>query len=254
MRYLPGKFVWFEHISNDATKAKKFYSDLIGWSVQDMPMGDQTYGMLMNAGASIGGFRTAGAGMPNCWTSYLSVLDADKSHVAAVAAGAKSLMAPFDMMGNGRTCALADPTGAAFCLWQGARDDAADVEKTPFGGWFWNELHSTDSKAALAFYQKAFGYTVDSMDMGPMGMYHVLKSADGKMRGGLMQASPQMTMPSNWLPYIHVSDCDAACARAQQLGAVMVIMPPTDIPNVGRACVLLDATGAAIGLIKGAGA
>lgn len=254
MSYLPGKFVWFEHLSNDAAKAKAFYTSLIGWTTQDVPMGPQTYTLIMNGGASgIGGFRSAETGIPNCWTSYLSVADVDQSHATAVATGAKSLMAPF-AMGPGRASAVADPSGAAFCLWKGAEGDPVDVEKTPFGGWFWNELHSTDSKAALAFYQKAFGYTVDSMDMGPMGMYHVLKGADGKMRGGLMQASPQMTMPSNWLPYIHVPDCDAACAKAQQLGAMMVIMPPTDIPNVGRACVLLDATGAAIGLIKGVGA
>ena len=92
------------------------------------------------------------------------------------------------------------------------------------------------------------------MDMGPMGTYYVLKDAGGKMRAGLMQANPAMAMPSNWLPYIHVPDCDAAAAKATQLGAMAIVMPPMDIPNIGRSCVLIDPTGAAIALIKGVGA
>jgi predicted enzyme related to lactoylglutathione lyase len=257
MSYVSGKFVWFEHVSNDAGKARAFYSALVGWVVHDMPMGDQTYGMIMNGGMArengIGGFRTATAGMPNHWISYLSVADVDKAHAQAVAAGARSMMEPM-AMGPGRASGITDPTGAMLALWKGGEGDPADTEKTPFGGWFWNELHSTDAKAALAFYKQAFGYSVDSQAMGPDMTYHVLKSADGKMRGGLMQANPAMTMPSNWLPYIHVKDCDAAVATANKLGAMAIVMPPTDIPGVGRSSVLIDPTGVAIGIIKGAAA
>lgn len=121
------------------------------------------------------------------------------------------------------------------------------------GGWFWNELWSTDAKAALAFYKKVFGYSVDAMDMGAQGTYNILKTPDGKMRAGLMQATPEMKMPSNWLPYIHVADCDKVAAKATQLGALSIAMPPTDIPEIGRFCVVIDPAGAAIALIKGAG-
>lgn len=55
-----------------------------------------------------------------------------------------------------------------------------------------------------------------------------------------------------WLPYIKVADCDAACTKAQALGAKAVVVPPTDIPNIGRFCVILDPQGAAIALMKGA--
>jgi len=62
---LPGKFVWFEHVSNDVAKARAFYEQLFGWHVESMPMGDQPYHMILNAATGIGGLRTAEPGMPN---------------------------------------------------------------------------------------------------------------------------------------------------------------------------------------------
>jgi uncharacterized protein len=246
MSYLPGKFVWFEHVSKDTAKAKAFYSALFGWGVNAMPMGAQAYDMIMLGDAGIGGFRAPEADMPSHWGSYLSVADVDASYVKATGAGGRGLMAPMAMGDVGRAAAVADPTGAAFALWKGAQGDPVDVEKTPVGGWLWNELHSSDAKAALAFYEKTFGFTHDSMDMGPGGMYYMLKDGLGKARAGLMQKSPDVPMPSNWLPYVAVADCDATAAKAKALGALSVVMPPMDIPSVGRASVVIDPTGAAI--------
>ncbi len=251
MSHLPGKFVWFEHVSNDVAKARAFYTALCGWTVQPMPMGEQPYDIIMNGAAGIGGFRGAEPGMPSHWASYLSVSDVDTSFAAAVAAGAKGLMPPMDFGAVGRAAAVADPTGAAVCLWKGAQDDPADVEKTPVGGWFWNELFTTDAKAAVAFYEKALGFSHDEMDMGPQGIYYMLKDAAGAMRAGVMQQPPGMAVPSNWLPYVHVADCDAAAAKATALGAQAITMPPTDIPNIGRFAVVIDPLGAAIAIIKG---
>lgn len=107
-------------------------------------------------------------------------------------------------------------------------------------------------KKALAFYEKTFGFSHDSMDMGPQGTYYMLKSADGKMRGGLMQSSGNEAPPM-WLPYVHVADCDASVTKAQKLGAKATVVPPTDIPNVGRFSVLLDSQGAAFAIMKQAG-
>jgi predicted enzyme related to lactoylglutathione lyase len=42
---LPGKFVWFEHVSRDAKKAQKFYGEVLGWKVE--PFGDSDYDMIL---------------------------------------------------------------------------------------------------------------------------------------------------------------------------------------------------------------
>lgn len=252
MSHLPGKFVWFEHVSNDVANARAFYGALCGWTTHAMPMGDQAYDIIMHGGKGIGGFRSAAPGAPSHWASYLSVPDVDASMLVATTAGATTLMPATDFGTVGRAAAISDPTGAALCLWKGSQGDPADEEKTPIGGWFWNELYSRDAKAAVDFYQKAFGFTHDEMDMGPQGIYYLLKDARGTMRGGVMQQPPEMVAPSHWLPYVHVASCDDAAAKATSLGARAIVVPPTDIPNIGRFAVLIDPLGAAIAVIKGA--
>lgn len=159
MAYLPGKFVWFEHVSGDVARARAFYEALCGWTTQSMPMGDQTYDIITNAEQGIGGYRKADTGTQAHWASYLSVPDVDAAFKAAIAAGAKSLAEPMDYGPVGRAAVISDPSGARISLWKGAQGDPADVDKTPVGGWMWNELHSSDAKAAVAFYTKALGLT-----------------------------------------------------------------------------------------------
>lgn len=253
MAHLSGKFVWFEHVSADPAKAQAFYGSLCGWTVQSMPMGAQSYDMILCGEQAIGGWRSADKGVAAHWASYLSVPDVDASTQASAAAGARVLMPPTTFGDVGRAAVIQDPSGAMVSLWRGAQDDPPDAASTPYGGWFWNELWSTDVKAATAFYQKALGYTIDTMDMGPQGTYYILKDGIGAMRAGAMQQPPDAPMPSFWLPYIHVPDCDAAAARATQLGALKIVVPPTDIPDIGRFAVVIDPLGAPIALIKGAG-
>lgn len=252
MSHLPGKFVWFEHSSPDPARARAFYQELLGWNVQSMPVGDQSYDMIMLGAEGIGGIRKAESGTPSHWMSYLSVPDVDAAFRAATSHGAGACLAPMDFGPVGRAAIIADPTGATVSLWKGAQGDRPDVEQTALGDWFWNELLTPDAPRALAFYEQAFGFSHEDMDMGPGGIYHLLKSADGKMRGGLMQSNlPQM--PPMWLPYVKVADCDASVAHAGKLGATTVLVPPADIPNIGRFSVLLDPLGAAIALMKPAG-
>lgn len=249
MSYLHGKFVWFEHLSGDVAQARAFYTQLFGWHAEKMPLGDQAYELIQNGNDAIGGFRSAPPGVPPNWNAYLSVADVDASYAAAVAAGAKGLMAPADFGTVGRGATIADPTGAALSLWKGSQGDRADVAQAAHGDWLWNELWTPDDRAALAFYEAVFGFSHDSVDMGPQGTYHVLKSADGQRRGGVTKAS-DAAAPPMWLPYVKVADCDAATAHAQALGARMVCVPPSDIPGIGRFSVILDPQGAALAMMK----
>ena len=56
-------------------------------------------------------------------------------------------------------------------------------------------------------------------------------------------------MPSQWLIYASVGNCDETLARAAKMGA-RTIVPGQDVPNVGRFGVIADPTGAAIAVIK----
>ena len=246
MSYTPGRFVWFEHCSSDVPAARGFYEKLFGWNTEMMAMaGSEPYPVIHNGDHGIGGYVQTQAGAPTQWMSYLSVTDVDSSYKAALAAGARSLMAPTDYGSAGRAATLADPTGGVFSLWKGADGDPAEVDVTPPGGWIWNELSTSDEKAALAFYEKAFAFTHDAMPM-PDGTYYSLKQGD-KGRAGLYK-SMHAGMPTMWTPYVCVADCDASSAKATSLGATVVV-PPSDIPGVGRLAMFVDPQGASIAVL-----
>jgi predicted enzyme related to lactoylglutathione lyase len=123
-----------------------------------------------------------------------------------------------------------------------------DPFKTP-GAFSWNELMSTDPVVAKAFYQGLFGWQLEDMDMGPEGTYTVVKTADGEAIGGVMGMPPGAEgMPSHWGAYVTVADTDATVSKAEALGA-KVIVPPRDIPKVGRFAVFHDPQGATLAVI-----
>lgn len=246
MNRLPGKFVWFEHLSPDVERARAFYAQWLGWKVEAMPMGDQSYQMILNAGTGIGGLRQAMAGVPTHWHAYLSVEDVDASAERARAAGAQVLMPPTDFGPVGRACTVADPTGAAFSFWRSTDGDAPDVKRAPVGAWCWTELTTTDDAKALAFYEAVVGYTHTTMP-GSNPPYHML-SAGGEMRAGLMRA-PQPGIASMWTPYVMTDGLDASVARAAAAGATTLV-PPTAIPGNGRFAILADPLGAVVGAFE----
>ena len=111
----------------------------------------------------------------------------------------------------------------------------------------WIELITTDAGAAKSFYSQLLGWTTEDMPM-PDGTYSVVKANDVGI-GGIMSMPPHMAgAPTHWGIYITVDDVDATAAKAQELGATP-LMPPTDIPDVGRFCTFQDPQGAIISVI-----
>ena len=51
--YLHGKFVWFEHLSNDVGAASAFYQSLFGWRTERIAMGEAQYPMIHNGAQPI---------------------------------------------------------------------------------------------------------------------------------------------------------------------------------------------------------
>ncbi len=111
----------------------------------------------------------------------------------------------------------------------------------------WCELMTTDVPAAKSFYSALLGWEIEEMAAGGTP-YNVAKTA-GRGVGGIMGMPPGAEgRPPAWGAYITVDDVDARLAKAVELGA-KVLVPPMDIPNVGRFCWIQDPQGAALGLI-----
>lgn len=104
------------------------------------------------------------------------------------------------------------------------------------------ELNTPDLDKAKEFYGQLCGWTFNDMPM-PTGVYSLFKPDDGP-GGGMLSISDA---PTQWLPYIGVDDIHAATAKAESLGA-KIIVSAQEVPNMGWFTVFQDPTGAAIAI------
>jgi predicted enzyme related to lactoylglutathione lyase len=245
-KHLPGKFAWYELVTSEPRRAQAFYAETLGWRVQGFPMGNFTYEMIYAGETMIGGYAQPRADRPSHWLSYVSVDDVDAAAKAVTLSGGKVIEPPSDIPNVGRRALIADPQGAEISLFRNTTGDPPDVEQTPVGQFFWNELHTTDPVKALSFYEKLVGYTHSTME-SPAGDYHVLSSG-GVGRGGVTSHLRAGVLP-HWVPYVVSDDVDAAATRAKRAGGA-VIMGPETIPEIGRTAVLQDSTGAVFSIMK----
>lgn len=115
------------------------------------------------------------------------------------------------------------------------------------GAFSWCELMTTDVAAAKTFYSGLFGWETEDMSMP--GMTYTVVKAGGSGIGGIMATPPEAQgVPPMWGAYVTVDDVDATAQTATKLGG-KVLVPPRDIPEVGRFCVIQDPQGAVINAI-----
>jgi len=116
------------------------------------------------------------------------------------------------------------------------------------GTFVWCELSTSDLASSKAFYTDVFGWEWGGADEYAEAQVGGRSIAAAMPRPEAMPAE----MPDHWLVYFATNDVDASTKKAQDLGASMVAVPPTDIPTQGRFSVVMDPEGAAFGLYKGA--
>jgi len=115
------------------------------------------------------------------------------------------------------------------------------------GVFSWAELATTDVEGAKSFYTSLLGWTTESAPVE--GMKYTLIKAGDEQIGGIMGVQCEtMGIPPHWGVYITVDNVDATSRKAEALGGT-VIMPPTDIPKVGRFSVLKDPQGVVFSVI-----
>jgi uncharacterized protein len=108
------------------------------------------------------------------------------------------------------------------------------------------ELNTTDVEKAKAFYGKLFEWKLEDVPME--GMNYTMIDV-GKGTGGGIMKHPVPGAPSAWLAYVQVDDIAAATAKARSLGA-NIMRDVTEVPGMGWLSILIDPTGAALGLWK----
>ena len=245
---------WADLSTTDETGAIAFYSAIFGWTDDPQPMGEnlfyhmQKLNGLEAAAIYQQGEEERNMGIPAHWNLYFTAADVDSVAEQAVRMGATIIFGPTDVFDAGRTVGIQDPQGAHFLVWQPKQHIGARVKDDP-GAMIWNELLTTSSGDAIDFYTGLLGLERGET-MAPMD-YTLLRS-EGTEVLGVMQITPDMgEVPPNWSIYFAVKDVDAAVTQAQSLGGGVVV-PATDIPDIGRFSVLTDPQGAFFNIFKGA--
>ena len=245
------RFVWHDLMTTDVPKALAFYTALFGWTRTPFDMGPAgTYDMIYAGEVGVGGMvpLSPGDGAPPHWIGYVAVKDVDAACAQVDALGGKTRVPPTDIPNVGRFAIVEDPQGAVFSLFHGDGPDMPSPASPPAGTVAWNELMTTDAEKAAEFYVALTGWTVQKVDMGPMGFYFLFKQGETNVAGMMRHPEADRTRPS-WTPYFAVASADESAARAAELGAT-VIVPPADIEDWGRFYMALDTTGAAFATLE----
>jgi uncharacterized protein len=122
------------------------------------------------------------------------------------------------------------------------------------GRFVWYELMTTDTKAAIAFYSEVIGWKAEPFPAPQGGEPYTMWVASQGPLGGVMTLSEEakkMGAPPHWMAHVEVDNVDATIAQVKAKGG-NVLVPPTDIPTVGRFSVFADPQGAAISVFKSA--
>ena len=120
------------------------------------------------------------------------------------------------------------------------------AEQNPF---LWQELVTPDQQASGEFFGKLLGWETKQVDAGEFGSY-TLFQASGRDVAGMM--NPTADTPGTgayWHSYVAVKDADACALQAVELGGKLVV-PPHDVPGVGRICAVSDPVGAVMHLMQ----
>ncbi|MEU4694579.1 VOC family protein [Actinoplanes sp. NPDC023714] len=238
----PGVPSWVDLATADLGDATRFYTAMFGWTAEIS--GDDFGGyttFLLNGLPVAGAGPLFGEGQPTAWSTYFAADDADAVAARVEAAGGKVLVAPFDVVDQGRMAACLDPAGAPFSVWEAGTMRGAEAFHVP-GALTWNELNTRDADGAMAFYGAVFGWDYRDGVVGPLP--YVICRNEGRPVAGIQLMAgdgwPDDLLP-HWLVYFAVGDCDVAAEHAYRLGA-RVVHPPTTVA-VGRFALLEDPQG-----------
>ncbi|GGK97128.1 VOC family protein [Mangrovihabitans endophyticus] len=244
----PGVPNWVDLGTANLDDAERFYTGLFGWTAH--VSGDDYGGYLvfsLDGRPAAGAGPLFGTGQPTAWSTYIATDDADAVAGRVEAAGGRVLVAPFDVMAQGRMAAFLDPAGAPFSVWQPGTMPGAEVFDVP-GALTWNELTTRDVEGSKTFYGQVFGWTCRDSSMG--GVPYVVWEHRGEPIAGMQPMIGEQwpdDLSPHWMIYFAVRDCDRSAALAHELGG-RVVHPPTTLP-MGRYAVLEDPQGGTFSIL-----
>lgn len=126
-----------------------------------------------------------------------------------------------------------------------------DACSSGHGSPVWYELMTPDPAGAKAFYDAVVGWNFGEGSPEFNG-YRLIGRSDGGSAGGVLPLTGEMQQHGArpaWLGYIGVDDVDSTVAAIGRSGG-KALMPPFDIPGIGRIALMTDPAGAPFYVMK----
>ena len=248
---LLGRPVWYELMTTDPQAAETFYGKVVGWTSEPFAGSPNPYTVFKRpGGVHVAGLmkQPEGMNMPPFWAMYVGTpkLEDAVTHIKRL--GGSEVSPVIDVPTVGRMQMMKDPQGAAFYIFQPSSTEETPEAAPEIGAASWHELMTTDAPAAMKFYSDVFGWQPsDTMDMGPMGKYHMFNRPHG-MIGGMMNKPPEMaSVPPHWMIYFRVPDINAATERIKANGG-RILNGPMEVPGGDQIVNAMDPQGAGFSL------
>jgi predicted enzyme related to lactoylglutathione lyase len=164
-------------------------------------------------------------------------------------AGGRVLAAPRKLPERGEQAVFADPEGAVFGVVKSSSGDPEDFLAEP-GEWIWIQLLSRDARRAAEFYRLVGGYEiVENTRSNRLSDYVLASKGYARATVRTLAREKQPEVQPTWLPFVRVKNVGESVALAKQLGGKALIEPKPEVLE-GRAAVIADPTGAAIGILE----
>jgi predicted enzyme related to lactoylglutathione lyase len=246
-----GRPLWYELMTGDMKAAEAFYDKVVGWTSAPFEGSPMPYTMFKRSGdVPVAGLMTPPPEMkaPPFWAMYVGVSTIEDAIAQIKKLGGSELSPIIEVPNVGRMQMVKDPQGAAFYIYQPAMTEFPPEGPPQIGEASWHELMTTDAPAAMKFYSELFGWQPsETMDMGPMGKYHMFNRPHG-MIGGMMNKSEAMAhVPPNWQIYFRVPRIDEAVERIKSQGG-QIFNGPMEVPGGDWVVNAMDPQGAAFSL------
>ncbi len=245
-----GHIVWHDLLTTDVDKARKFYTDLLGWDYEVehatefvWTSGEADYPLILHEGEAHGGFIEIEPDQQSHWLAFVAVDDVDAAVKRSRKLDGTIERTAFDIPGVGRSAVVRDPLGGLICPFVASHDYPA-----PTGVFMREALFTMDIQRARVFYEGLFAWSSEQTDIGDLAFYSSFGSADDSPVAAALAIPEELNHAVQWVPYIGVADVDIVAEKAKSLGAKMML-PPSTMDDMGRYALLRDPTGALFGLL-----
>ena len=188
---------------------------------------------------------------PPHFMNYVSVENVDEVTTQEATLGATVVAPPMDIPNVGRFSAIQDPTGAIFSLISLNESYPPIPLTNDPGDITWYELNTKDIEKAKAFYNRLFGWEITGSNHNK-DYFQI--TIEGIAFGGMLQINQDWgadweKIPSSWLNYIAVENCDGSVKKIKENGG-NICMDEFVVENVGKMAVGSDPTGAVFSVIQ----